>query len=132
MLTKTVKYTDYNGIERTETLYFNLTKSELVEMEATTSGGMLNKLERLSGDPNGLEIMKIFKDIILKSYGVKSDDGKSFVKSPEQSEAFSQTIAYDTLFMKMVTNPEAAAEFVNAVIPDFDIDTNEAALKPVE
>lgn len=120
MLKKTITYTDYNGVERTEDFYFNLTKSELVEMELSTEGGLMSKLERLSGDPDGVEIMKIFKDIILKSYGEKSSDGKRFIKSEEISEAFSQTEAYNTLFMELVTDAEKAAEFAEDIIPNFE------------
>ena len=124
MLKKTITYTDYNGVERTEDCYFNLTKSELVEMELSTEGGLMSKLERLSGDPDGVEIMKIFKDIILKSYGEKSSDGKRFIKSEEISEAFSQTEAYNTLFMELVTDAEKAAEFAEAIIPNFEPDAS--------
>lgn len=124
MLKKTITYTDYNGVERTEDFYFNLTKSELVEMELSTEGGLMSKLERLSGDPDGVEIMKIFKDIILKSYGEKSSDGKRFIKSEEISEAFSQTEAYNTLFMELVTDAEKAAEFAEAIIPSFEPDAS--------
>ena len=100
MLTKTVTYTDFNGKERKDVLHFNLTKSELVDMETETEGGMLNKIERLScDDSDGVEIMKIFKNLLLRSYGEKSEDGKSFIKSEEKSKAFTQTIAYDTFFM---------------------------------
>ena len=124
MLKKTITYTDYNGVERTEDFYFNLTKSELVEMELSTEGGLMSKLERLSGDPDGVEIMKIFKDIILKSYGEKSPDGKRFIKSEEISEAFSQTEAYNTLFMELVTDAEKAAEFAEAIIPNCEPDAS--------
>lgn len=124
MLKKTITYTDYNGVERTEDFYFNLNKSELVEMELSTEGGLMSKLERLSGDPDGVEIMKIFKDIILKSYGEKSSDGKRFIKSEEISEAFSQTEAYNTLFMELVTDAEKAAEFAEAIIPNFEPDAS--------
>ena len=125
MLTKTVTYTDFNGKERKDVLHFNLTKSELVDMETETEGGMLNKIERLSSDDSdGVEIMKIFKDIILKSYGEKSSDGKRFIKSEEISEAFSQTEAYNTLFMELVTDAEKAAEFAEAIIPNFEPDAS--------
>ena len=124
MLKKTITYTDYNDVERTEDFYFNLTKSELVEMELSTEGGLMSKLERLSGDPDGVEIMKIFKDIILKSYGEKSSDGKRFIKSEEISEAFSQTEAYNILFMELVTDAEKAAEFAEAIIPNFEPDAS--------
>lgn len=130
MLKKTIKYVDYNGVERTEDFYFNLTKSELVEMEVSTEGGLMSKLERLSGDPDGVEIMRIFKDIILKSYGEKSSDGKRFIKSEEISRDFSQTEAYNTLFMELVTDAEKAAEFAEAIIPNFEPDASK--ISPVK
>ena len=120
MLKKTFTYTDYNGVERTETHYFNLSKAELVDMEATTPGSLSEKLKRIVDGADGPEIMKFFKELIFKSYGIKSDDGRRFIKSAEISEAFSQTEAYVQLYMELVTNPEAAADFANAIIPKID------------
>lgn len=120
MLKKTFTYTDYNGVERTETHYFNLSKAELVDMEATTPGSLSEKLKRIVDGADGPEIMKFFKELIFKSYGIKSDDGRRFMKSAEISEAFSQTEAYVQLYMELVTNPEAAADFANGIIPKID------------
>lgn len=120
MLKKTFTYTDYNGVERTETHYFNLSKAELVDMEATTPGSLSEKLKRIVDGADGPEIMKFFKELIFKSYGIKSDDGRRFIKSAEISEAFSQTEAYVQLYMELVTNPEAAADFANGIIPKID------------
>lgn len=120
MLKKTFTYTNYNGVERTETHYFNLSKAELVDMEATTPGSLSEKLKRIVDGADGPEIMKFFKELIFKSYGIKSDDGRRFMKSAEISEAFSQTEAYVQLYMELVTNPEAAADFANGIIPKID------------
>ena len=120
MLKKTFTYTDYNGVERTETHYFNLSKAELVDMEATTPGSLSEKLKRIVDGADGPEIMKFFKELIFKSYGIKSDDGRRFIKSAEISEAFSQTEAYVQLYMELVTDPEAAADFANGIIPKID------------
>ena len=120
MLKNTFTYTDYNGVERTETHYFNLSKAELVDMEATTPGSLSEKLKRIVDGADGPEIMKFFKERIFRSYGIKSDDGRRFIKSAEISEAFSQTEAYVQLYMELVTNPEAAADFANGIIPKID------------
>ena len=117
MLKKTIKYTDYNGVEREEDFYFNLSKADLTEMEATAVGGYGNMLEKIVASKDNKQIVEIFKSIILKAYGEKSPDGKRFIKSKELSEAFSQTEAYVELFMELALNEEAAAEFVNGIIP---------------
>lgn len=119
MLKKTVTYTDYDGTERTEDFYFNFSKSELMEMELSVDGGLKNRLERIIKANDQVQIMKEFKDIIIKSYGEKSADGKRFIKSPELSEAFMQTGAYDQIFMEICTNEKAAVEFVDAIMPEF-------------
>ena len=118
MLEKTITYTDFDGESRTETHRFNLTKSEILEMAMSETGGMKKMLERIIMEKDGPKIMANFKEIILKAYGEKSADGRRFVKSKELSEAFSQTGAYDTLFLELVSDANAAAAFVNAVIPD--------------
>lgn len=117
MLKKTITYTDFNGTERTEDFFFNLTKAECAEMELSTTGGLERKLKRIINESNNEEIVRMFKEIILDSYGVKSDDGKRFIKNKELKEAFSQTEAYSVLFMELATDDNAAAAFINGVIP---------------
>ena len=117
MLKKTITYTDYNGVERTEDFFFNLTKAEIMEMEMGTEGGMADMISRIVSAQDTPSIIKIFKDILLKAYGEKSPDGKRFIKSKELSDGFSQTEAYSILFMELATDAEAASKFVNGIIP---------------
>lgn len=117
MLKKTMEYTDYNGVTRKETFYFNLTKAEIMEMEMSTDGGFAEMIQRVVDAKDAPTIVKIFKELILKAYGEKSDDGKRLIKSEELSTAFSQTEAYSDLFMELSTDANAAAAFVNGIIP---------------
>lgn len=117
MLKKTITYTDYNGQERTEDFYFNLSKAEIMEMELSTVGGFGEMLQRIIAAQDGPTIVKIFKELVLKAYGEKTPDGKRFVKSDELREAFAQTEAYSNLFMELATDSKAASDFVNGVIP---------------
>lgn len=117
MLKKTITYTDYNGVERTEDFYFNLSKAELAEMELSTEGGFAEMIQRIVNAKDAAAIVDIFKKMILKAYGIKSDDGKRFMKSKEISEAFSQTEAYSQLFIELSTNADAGAAFVKGIMP---------------
>lgn len=117
MLKKTIKYTDYNGVEREEDFYFNLSKAEIAEMELEIPGGMTAMLQRITAAKDTPSLVKIFKDLILRSYGEKSADGKRFVKSAELKESFSQTEAYSELFMELATNADSASAFINGIIP---------------
>lgn len=117
MLKKTITYTDYNGTERKEDFYFNLSKAEVMEMEMSTSGGLAQMINKIIEAQDSPAIIKIFKDLILKAYGEKSPDGKRFIKSHELSEAFAQTEAYSNLFMELATDADAAAKFVNGITP---------------
>ena len=118
MLKKTITYTDYNNVERTEDFYCNLTKAELMEMEIGTTGGMADMIKRIIDAKDAPAIIKIFKELVLKAYGEKSADGKRFVKSEEISNGFAQTEAYSQLFMELATDADAAAAFVNGIIPN--------------
>ena len=120
MIKKTITYTDYNGVDRTEDFYFNLSKAECIEMEMGTAGGLAEMIERIVAAKDAPAIIRVFKELLLKSYGVKSDDGKRFIKSEELSEAFSQTEAYSMLYIELATNDEAAAEFINGLLPKVD------------
>ena len=128
MLKKTITYEDFDGNKRTEDFYFNLSKAEVLEMEMGISGGMSQMLNKIIAAQDGGRVIKIFKDIILKAYGEKSPDGKRFIKSEEISTAFSQTEAYSQLFMELATNADAAATFVNSIIP---VDITKPAMAPV-
>lgn len=124
MLKKTITYTDYNEVTHTETYYFNLSKAECMEMEMSTSGGLTEMINKIIETQDVPAIIKIFKDLILKAYGVKSPDGKRFIKSEELSTAFAQTEAYSVLFMELATNAEEAAAFVNGIMPSIDKKSN--------
>ena len=129
MLKKTITYTDYNGITRTEDFYFNLTKAEIMEMQLSTNGGLDVMIKKIIDSQNAPSIIKIFKELILKAYGEKSDDGKRFVKSKEISEGFAQTEAYSQLFMELATDTDAASKFVNGIVPAADNNANHPAIK---
>lgn len=127
MLKKQISYEDYDGNKRQEDFYFNLTKAEITEMELSIPGGLVNHINTITKAQDGTEIMKVFKDIILGSYGEKSPDGKRFIKSEELSTAFSQTEAYSILFMSLVTDAEAAAAFINGIVPQISEEDKKTA-----
>ena len=125
MIKQTITYTDYNDVERTEDFYFNLTKAEIMELELGTTGGLAEMIEKIVAAKDTPAIIKVFKDLVLKAYGEKSPDGKRFVKSEEIAQAFSQTEAYSEMFMKLATDADAAAAFVNGIVPkDMKQDVN--------
>ena len=117
MLKETIKYTDYNGVERTEDFWFHLSKAELMEWEMGTTGGLTEMIKRIVDAQDAPAIIKIFKELVLKAYGQKSPDGKRFIKSEELATEFSQTEAYSQLFMELATDADKAAAFVNGIMP---------------
>lgn len=140
MYTTTVRYTDYNENEQTETLHFNLSEAELLELNLEEDGGLLDRFNGILeavGDPtkakteeerremeqklvnSGMQkkLIPIFKELLLRSYGVKSEDGKSFAKSKALSEEFSQTAAFSALFMELLGDEKKMLAFVNGIVP---------------
>lgn len=117
MLKKSITYTDYNGTERTEDFYFNLSKADLVMMESSVTGGMQQKLEQIVQSKDTVAIMEVFKDLIHRSYGKKSDDGRRFIKNDDISTEFEQTEAYSELVMELITDPDYAARFIKDILP---------------
>lgn len=126
MLKKTITYKDFNGNEVTEDFYFNLTKAEVAEMEVsastldsegTVTGGMQKMLNDVVSSGSGARIIEVFKDILARSYGVKSEDGKRFIKSPELYKEFTETAAYSDFFIALLSEPDAAADFIQAIMP---------------
>lgn len=117
MLVKRISYTDYNGNLRSEDFYFNLNKGEIFNLQFGTEGGLDKAIEKIIQTEDTPKIVKIFQDIILNAYGVKSDDGRRFIKSEELSTEFKQTEAYSELLMELVSDEKKAADFINALMP---------------
>ena len=123
MIKETLTFTDYDGNERTEDFYFNLSKAEVIEMEMTTAGGLEQMIKSIVSAKDTKRIIETFKSIIAKSYGQKSPDGRRFVKSKELTEDFMQTEAYTELFMRLATDADYASKFIKGILPP----TKEAA-----
>lgn len=118
MYKKTITYKDYNGEDRTEDFYFHLNQAELTKMQLEIPGGLTGMIDRITQRKSGPDIMEVFNTLIEKSYGVKSPDGRKFVKSKEILDDFLQTEAYNVFFMELVTSADAASDFFNKIIPD--------------
>lgn len=134
MLKKTITYEDYNGVTRTEDFYFNFTEAEIMELELGTTGGLAEMIQRIVASQDAPTILKIFKDIILKAYGVKSEDGRRIIKNDAVREDFAQTEAYSKLFMELATDSKAAADFINKIVPEHmakEANKNESLIEKV-
>ena len=118
MIKKTVTYVDFNGTERTESHYFHFSQAELLDMELGTDGGFVERVHAMIDAKDQKELLKFIKKFVYDAYGVKSPDGKRFIKSEEVKTEFVESPAYSKIFMELVTNDQVAAEFVNGVIPD--------------
>ena len=117
MYKKTIKYTDFNDVDRADEFLFNFTKAELTEMEVEYEGGMEAYIKKIVDTQDRKELVALFKGLVLKAYGVKSDDGKRFIKNDKLREEFAQTNAYSELFMLLATNTDEATKFVNGIMP---------------
>ena len=120
MLKKLITYTDYNGQTRTEPFYFHLSNAEIAEMGVgLVGGGSLEEyIERLSMEHDPRKVIGIFKELIQKSYGKKSDDGRRFMKSEEILKEFTESEAYSVLFMELANDAQAASDFFDGIIPE--------------
>jgi hypothetical protein len=117
VLKKTITYKDFNGKEVSEDFFFHLSKAELVELEMSHDGGLSSAIQRIVETEDNKRIIEEFKNIILTAYGKRSDDGRRFVKNQEFRDEFVSTEAYSELFMELVTDTDAAIEFINGIIP---------------
>lgn len=118
MIAETITYRDYDGNERTDKLYFNLSKVECIELEANYEGGMDKLLEKIINEQDHKNMIEIFKTILLKAYGEKSVDGKYFRKTKEIADNFASTEAYTEMFMKLATDADYATKFINGILPE--------------
>lgn len=117
MIKKTVSYTDFNGVQRTEDFYFNLTEAELTEMQFGVDGGLKALLDKIIKENDERKLMEYFKKIVIMAYGEKSADGRKFLKNDEIRDGFAPTEAYSKIFMELARDAKAASEFVNGIMP---------------
>ena len=117
MLKKTITYTDYNGTERTEDFYFNLSRAEITEMELSMEGGMRAYIQKIIAAKSQLALVTLFKEIVMKAYGKKSADGRLFMKNDAIRAEFEAHPAYSMIYMDLVTNEAKASAFVNGIMP---------------
>lgn len=117
MLKRDVTYEDFNGEKKTETFYFNLSRTEMIELEAKYPGGFSDNLKKVAASNDNTLMFVEFKKVILLAYGIKSEDGRRFVKTDENRDEFSQTAAFDALMTEVSTNENLLLEFLNGVFP---------------
>lgn len=118
MLAKVIKYVDYNDQPHEETFYFNLNRAEILNMLVTDSDATLDQVfEYFRQTRNGKQLLKMIEDLIKSSYGIKSADGKSFIKKPEYLEAFVQSEAYSELLTELLNDADAAGAFFVGILP---------------
>jgi hypothetical protein len=129
LLKKTITYKDFNDEEVSEDFYFHLSRAELVELEMSHRGGLSVSLERIIASEDNKSIIAEFKNIILSSYGKRSDDGRQFIKNQELRDEFASTEAYSALFMELVTDANAATEFINGIMPAGLVEETQQALE---
>lgn len=121
MFKDTITYTDFNGNAQTETLYFNLSSTEMVDMQFSVEGGLSEELQKMVDNQDMIAMYNFIKDVIVKSYGIKSEDGKRFIKNPQVLEEFIQSAAYDAFIAKILQGDNVIA-FMDGIIPS-DIQT---------
>lgn len=117
MIKKTVTYEDLNGVSRTESFYFHYYESEILEMELSVDGGFAERIQRIIDAKDQTTLIRVIKKFVLDAYGVKSDDGRQFIKNDEVRARFEQCPAYSKIFMELVLDDKVAADFVNGVVP---------------
>ena len=122
MIKKIVKGTDFNGNEYEEEYWFHLTKGDLIDW-AAEDGGLVDRLVNITKETDPLKIVPIMKQIIIRSYGIKTPDGKGFIKDPESVKNFQYSDAFSELYVELSINADAAAEFANGILPKFDEET---------
>lgn len=116
MLKKTITYVDYEGVERKEDFYFNLSRAELLDLDLNQDGGMKAYLQEIIDAKDKVKIWNVFTKLVKLSYGVKTDDGKRFKKNSELTDAFVQSEAFSELMVELTSNENAAAAFANGIL----------------
>ena len=113
----TETYTDYDDNQRPEDFYFNYSEAELTDLQFSVSGGLAGMIDKIIKTNDMPKLVELFRELIQKAYGEKSNDGRRFMKSPELTKEFTETVAYSQIYMRLATDSKAAQEFINKVVP---------------
>ena len=113
----TETYTDYDDNQRTEDFYFNYSEAELADLQFSVSGGLAGMIDKIIKTNDMPKLVELFRELIQKAYGEKSNDGRRFMKSPELTKEFTESVAYSQIYMRLATDSKAAQEFINKVVP---------------
>lgn len=113
----TETYTDYDDNQRTEDFYFNYSEAELADLQFSVPGGLAGMIDKIIKTNDMPKLVELFRELIQKAYGEKSNDGRRFMKSPELTKEFTETVAYSQIYMRLATDSKAAQEFINKVVP---------------
>lgn len=113
----TETFEDFNGNKRTEDFYFNFMESELTHMQFKTKGGLAGTINKIIATQDTPGLIDIFEELLQKSFGEKTADGRGFHKSPELLQSFMETEAYSQIYMRLATDNKAAQDFINNVVP---------------
>lgn len=117
MITKTITFEDFNGKELTEEFCFHLSEAAIIEMELSKKGGLTEFIKKIVAEEDGEKLVELFKNLLKKTVGKKSEDGRKFIQNEEITNDFIQTNAYSKLFVELATNAGQAAAFVNGIVP---------------
>lgn len=114
MFSKTIKYTNFADEPCIQDFYFHIGKAELIELGVSDMYGRLQRIKNTNSSP---EILKEVRELVRLAAGVRSDDGKRFIKDDEAKSALFDSNAYDELLFELATDAESASEFVNKLFP---------------
>lgn len=117
MYKKNITYTDFNGDERTDAFYFNLSDAEILELQVSYGGDMSRIMSNMLEKRDAKGLLGIITDLIKTSYGEKSNDGKRFMKNPEITDSFVTTDAYSKLVLELLNDEKEFEKFMTNVIP---------------
>ena len=140
MYKQTLTYEDFNGDTVTESHHFNLSKREIKDLFIETPNFVDDFLSAFDTKPvidkktnkpvidpetgevvvelvDRREAAKAIDYIVDLSYGVKTEDGKRFIKSKELLDTFKTTGFYDELMIQLIIDQELATNFFNGIFP---------------
>ncbi len=120
MITKKIKYVDFNGTEREEEFLFNINKTEMYKFAKSVPGGMQKFLTDMVVAKDVFGMADMFQEIVLLAYGIKSDDGKRFMKSEEISRSFAESNAFEAFMDEILSNDNMAEQFIKDLLPNLD------------
>lgn len=116
---KSIRYIDLNGQTREVEYWFQLGKTDAIELDFVHRKNPKEYLESIAANQESRNLMDVWKDMLFRAVAkrVSGTDGDYLVKNDEILSEFRGSGAYEQLFNELAESEDGGASFFLSIMP---------------